>query len=220
MVVNEQIEMPTVFGYDSSYRLSVQVLKVEQTFLQTGLLHCQLEMGHLLHTQAHNDNVLVQQNSEKCILQYLCARWKPTWTASARPSSRRLSCSRLVIMLTVSSTSGLLLWRCCSSLPVSAASLWSVLVLHVSGDGIKSPSRLPSDCLCFNSEKDILMSIHQKCMKHYVTRIEWRTIKSLSLRDIVSISSIKIHYGILYNSFFYRAQTLYYHDIHSSISWL
>lgn len=80
-----------------------------------------------------------------------------TLTLSGRPSSRRFSFSLLEIVLTVSSTLGLvllLLLSVCSSVPVGAASLWSVLVLHVSGDWWKSlcPLRPPSsDCLSFSS---------------------------------------------------------------------
>lgn len=81
-----------------------------------------------------------------------------TLMSSGSPSSCRLSFSLLVIMLTVSSTFGLvllLLLSCCSSVPVCAASLWSMLILRVSAGGLNRPCPLrllSSDCFSFSSK--------------------------------------------------------------------
>lgn len=97
--------------------------------------------------------------------EYLTSRWQclcgcfslamPTLMLSGRPSSRLLSISLLVIMLTVSSTFGLvLLLSCCSSVPVGTGSLRSILVLYVSAAGLKPPrpfSPVSSDCFIFIS---------------------------------------------------------------------
>lgn len=83
-----------------------------------------------------------------------------TLMLSGRPSSRLLSFSLLVIMLTVSSTFGSvlpLLLSCCSSVPVSAASLWSVLVLHRTAEGLEPPCPLrpqSTDCVNLSSESN------------------------------------------------------------------
>lgn len=154
----------------------MQTLKVKQTLLQAGLLHSNLEMGHLLHTQAqwklltgkqfvypgHTDSPSQPRESDHQIYSTIFVRVVetiPTLRLSGKLSSRRLSFSLLLIMLTVSSTFGLvllLLLSCCSSVPVSAASLWSTLFLHVSADGLKPPCRLrllSSDCLSFSSKR-------------------------------------------------------------------
>lgn len=75
---------------------------------------------------------------------------------SGRPSSLRLSFSLLVIMLTVSSTFGLvllLLLSCCSSVPEGAATFWSLKLHHVSVVGLEPlyPLGPPSDCFSFSS---------------------------------------------------------------------
>lgn len=156
----------------------MQTLKVEQTLLQAGLLHSHLEMGHLLHIQAqwnvftgylmfviHRFSLTSGIRSpDITTLQYLYVCGEiisatPTLMLSGRPSSRLLSFSLLVIMLTVSSTFGLvllLLLSCCSSVPVSAASLWSVLVLHITADGLEPPCPLSPqspDCVNFSSKR-------------------------------------------------------------------
>lgn len=88
-----------------------------------------------------------------------CLCFISTLMLSGTPSSRRLSFSLLVIVLSVSSTLGLellLLLRCRRSVPVSAASLWSLLVLRVLTGGFKPPcprSPASSDCLSLSSER-------------------------------------------------------------------
>lgn len=90
----------------------------------------------------------------------------PTLMLSGRPSSRCFSFSLLVMMLTVSSTFGLvlLLLSCCSSVPVSAATFWSVWLLHVSVAGLKPPCPLsPPPCDCFSLSSEAGTAEQNKC---------------------------------------------------------
>lgn len=136
---------------------------------------------------------------------------KPTSTLSGRPSSRRLSFSRLVIMLTVSSISGLALLSLssCSSAPASAASLWPVLVLHVSADGLKSPGprRPPSpERLSFSSEKDRSSESSMKhILWHYWKHLLWYTIlyKCLFERLVGKLFIGTLYHDILMIYLFY-----------------
>ena len=138
------------------YRSSVQTLIVEQTLLQAGFLHSHLEMGHLLHMKTDDEKLwtdilpLRESDHKTNIWISVSNSAALTLTLSGRPSSRRLSFSRFAIVLTVSSTFGLvllLLLSCCSSVPVSAASFWSMLVPPCP----LSPTS--SDCLSFSSKR-------------------------------------------------------------------